>query len=164
MRHLVLALLGIIWLLAIAASARYTDLTWLQYLFVDIKWIQTVVLITGGYGAFLILVGSLARTRETVPALRARPRVSIVVPAKNEEAVIEATVRSLCAIDYREDGERCYEVIVVDDCSTDGTQAILERLAAQFPLTVVSTPEGSVGKAAALNLGIARARADIIAV
>ena len=53
MRHLVLALLGMLWLLAIAASARYRDITWLQYLFVDIKWIQTVILVTGGYGAFL---------------------------------------------------------------------------------------------------------------
>ena len=164
MRHLVLALLGMLWLLAIAASARYRDITWLQYLFVDIKWIQTVILVTGGYGAFLVLVGSLARARPNASPPPRRLMVSIVVPAKNEEAVIEATVRSLCAIDYLEHGERCYEVIVVDDRSTDRTPGILERLAGEFPLTIVSTPEGSVGKAAALNLGIARARADIIAV
>lgn len=164
MRHLVLALLGILWLVGIAGSARYRDITWLQYLFVDIKWIQTVILATGGYGALLILVGAFARARPIPRARPSTPMVSIVVPAKNEEAVIEATVRSLCAIDYGEDGQRGYEVIVVDDRSTDRTPAILERLAGELPLTIVSTPEGSVGKAAALNLGIARARADIIAV
>lgn len=164
MRNLVLALLGILWLVAIAASARYRDIIWLQYLFVDIKWIQVVMLATGGYGAFLVLVGTLGRMRPAPPAHSRRPMVSVVVPAKNEEAVIEATIRSLCAMEYSEDGRQCYEVIVVDDRSTDRTPAVLERLAGELSLTIVCTPEGSVGKAAALNLGIARARTDIIAV
>ncbi|HXF81986.1 MAG TPA: glycosyltransferase family 2 protein [bacterium] len=165
MRHAVLASLTLLWLGGIVASAHYRDLAWLQYLFVDLTWIQVVLLAAGGYGAFLVAAGVVAGWRQPPrPRGGARPMVSIIVPAKDEAAVIEGTVRALAALDYHEDGRPRYEIIVVDDQSTDGTGALLERLAAELPLTVVRTPEGSVGKAAALNLGTARARADLIAV
>lgn len=161
--HLVLAAVGVLWLAALASSVHYRDLVWLHYLFIDLTWIQALLLISGGYGTLLVLVGVLSHT--AAPETRGfRPWVSIVVPAKNEEAVIDATVRSLCALDYREGGERRYELIVVDDRSTDATPAILARLAQELPITVVRTGAGTVGKAAALNFGIARARADLIAV
>ncbi|MDQ7843225.1 MAG: glycosyltransferase family 2 protein [Armatimonadota bacterium] len=165
MRHLVLVTLGLLWLAAVAASTHYRDITWLQYLFVDVTWIQVALISAGAYGVFLVLTGALARSAPRPPGCpEVWPMVSIVVPAKNEEAVIEGTVRSLAALDYAALGHRRFEIIVVDDRSTDRTAEILERLAAEFPLTVVRTPEGSRGKAAALNLGIARARADLIAV
>lgn len=162
--HLVLATLGLVWLGAVASSVHYRDITWLQYLFIDVTWIQAVLLIAGGYGAFLVVAGALSRPRPTQVPHGPLPFISVVVPAKNEEAVIEATVRSLCAMDYAEEGQRRFEVLVVDDRSTDGTAGILKRLARERAITVVQTPEGSFGKAAALNLGIARSRADIIAV
>jgi len=162
--HLVLATLGLLWFGAVASSVHYRDITWLQYLFVDITWIQTVLLLAGAYGAFLVLAGTLSREGAPPEWRGPLPFVSVVVPAKNEEAVIEATVRSLCAMEYAEDGQRRYEVIVVDDRSTDGTAAILEGLARELAITVVQTQDGSFGKAAALNLGIARSRAGIIAV
>jgi cellulose synthase/poly-beta-1,6-N-acetylglucosamine synthase-like glycosyltransferase len=62
---------------------------------------------------------TLASSRFTIP-------VSVIVAAWQEEAVIESTVRSLLAFDYPE-----YEVIVVNDGSTDGT---LERLREAFRL------------------------------
>jgi len=51
------------------------------------------------------------------------PRVSIVVPARNEEAEIENCLRSLLALDYDN-----YEVIAVNDRSTDRTGEIMERI------------------------------------
>lgn len=58
---------------------------------------------------------ALASSRFTIP-------VSIVVPAYNEQLLIESTVRSLLALDYPE-----FEVIVVNDGSRDGTLALLQR-------------------------------------
>lgn len=162
--HLVLAILVLVWLAGVAGSVHYRDIIWLQYLFIDVTWIQAVLLIAGGYGALLFVVGSLAPLPAAPPRPDTLPFISVVVPAKNEVAVIEAMVRSVCALDYAEGGARRFEVIVVDDCSTDGTAAVLERLIREQGITVVRTRAGSFGKAAALNLGIARAGGDLIAI
>ena len=61
------------------------------------------------------------------------PRVSIIVPACNEEADIEATLTRLLALEYDN-----YEVIAVDDRSSDQTGAIMERIAAE-----ANRPDGS---------------------
>jgi glycosyltransferase involved in cell wall biosynthesis len=53
------------------------------------------------------------------------PRVSIIIPACNEEADIEQTLTQLLALDYGN-----YEVIAVNDRSTDGTGEIVDRVAA----------------------------------
>jgi cellulose synthase/poly-beta-1,6-N-acetylglucosamine synthase-like glycosyltransferase len=54
---------------------------------------------------------------------KGNPRVSIIVPARNEEATIEPALRSLLALDYDN-----YEVIAVNDRSTDRTGEIMERI------------------------------------
>src|SRR4051794_2280517 len=55
------------------------------------------------------------------------PRVSIIVPARNEEESIEQALRSLLALDYGN-----YEVIAVNDRSTDRTGEIMERVAREL--------------------------------
>jgi glycosyltransferase involved in cell wall biosynthesis len=89
--------------------------------------------------------------------------VSVVVPARNEERAIESAVRSHLAQDYPPDR---FEVVVVDDRSTDATAAILERLAASHPSLVVvrgaEPPAGWLGKPHALRQGIARAAGDVL--
>ncbi len=73
------------------------------------------------------------------------PRVSILLPARNEEAVIEDCVRSLLAQDYPD-----FEVLVLDDGSTDRTGDLLKALAQEDSrLRVLSgrpLPEGWLGK------------------
>jgi chlorobactene glucosyltransferase len=80
------------------------------------------------------------------------PSLSIVVPARNEARQIEACVRSLLAQEYPH-----FEVIVVDDCSNDGTAEIVERVAAEDGRVRLArgTPlaEGWVGKPWALTQG-----------
>ena len=73
------------------------------------------------------------------------PRVSILLPARNEEAVIGDCVRSLLAQDYPD-----FEMLVLDDGSTDGTGAVLAALVREDArLRVLSgrpLPEGWLGK------------------
>ena len=64
------------------------------------------------------------------------PRVSIIVPARNEEETIEKALRTLLALDYDN-----YEVIAVNDRSTDRTGEIMQNLAAES-----STISGSISK------------------
>ena len=91
----------------------------------------------------------------------ALPGVSIVVPARDEALGIEAAVRSHLAQDYPD-----FEVIVVDDRSTDATPSILAELAAGHPrLNVVAgiePPAGWLGKPHALHQGAARARGALL--
>jgi glycosyltransferase involved in cell wall biosynthesis len=88
-----------------------------------------------------------------------RPLISIVVPARDEEKKIREAVTSFCTQDYPE-----FEVIVVDDRSTDATPAILAELRSRFPnLTVVhgkEPPPGWLGKPHALQQGLERARGE----
>lgn len=83
------------------------------------------------------------------------PQISVVLPVYNGAAFVESAVRSI----LHQDGVE-HEVVVVDDGSTDATPAILSAIADQR-LRVVRTPPG--GLVAALNTGIATARAPVIA-
>lgn len=83
--------------------------------------------------------------RETLPTL------SVLVPACNEVATLERAMQSLLAIDYP-----CMEIIAVNDRSTDGTGALLERLAESNPRLrvrhVTTLPSGWLGKNHALHI------------
>ncbi len=78
--------------------------------------------------------------------------VSIIVPAYNESAGIEAAVRSLLASDHP------VEIIVVDDGSTDGTADLVESLG--LPVRVIRRQ--NAGKPAALNTGLATASYELV--
>jgi poly-beta-1,6 N-acetyl-D-glucosamine synthase len=84
-----------------------------------------------------------------------RPPVSIVVPAYNEAAGIEQAVRSLAVSDYPE-----FEVVVVDDGSTDGTGELVDKMGLPR-VRVIREPNR--GKAEALNTAIAAAKHELVA-
>ena len=124
---------------------------------------------TDALGALLVAVAALfaariallfAFARRHVREVRGRAfadftePVSIVVPAYNEIVGIERAVRSLAASAYPE-----FEIIVVDDGSTDGTADIVERLGVEG-VTVLR--QRNQGKPAALNRGIGAARHSVI--
>ena len=92
------------------------------------------------------------------------PCVSAMVPARNEEMVIEKTVRSLLAMDYPYEK---LEIIVINDKSTDRTAEIVGRLAQEDPrVRLLSWPaaERGSGKPRALNEGLQLCRHPIIAI
>jgi len=92
----------------------------------------------------------------TLPELAEFPMVSILVPCHNEEKTINETVTRLLSLSYPN-----YEVIVVDDGSTDKTSALLKALAGDKPVRVISLKKKS-GKPSALNTGILACRGQII--
>ncbi|MFH7027910.1 MAG: glycosyltransferase [Heteroscytonema crispum UTEX LB 1556] len=91
------------------------------------------------------------------------PRVSVLVAAKNEEAVIGKLVKNLCSLDYP-DGE--YEVWIIDDNSTDKTPQLLAELAKEYENLKVfkRSPGASGGKSGALNQILPLTKGEILAV
>jgi cellulose synthase/poly-beta-1,6-N-acetylglucosamine synthase-like glycosyltransferase len=100
---------------------------------------QTVILLVILSNAWI-----LYRARRHVPP-SLFPKVSILIPARNEEKNIAGCVSSLLAQDYPS-----FEVIVLDDQSSDNTRSILMRIAGSEPrLSVLAgspLPEGRLGK------------------
>jgi len=86
------------------------------------------------------------------------PFVTIAMPCLNEEAYIEACLRSVAAQDYPRDR---IEILVGDGGSTDRTREILARLAAEDPrIRVIDNPDRI--QAAAMNQIIRQARGEVI--
>ncbi|HEV2132769.1 MAG TPA: glycosyltransferase family 2 protein [Terracidiphilus sp.] len=84
------------------------------------------------------------------------PLVSVVMCAKNEEQHIGAAIESLTSQTY----ERL-EIVVVDDCSSDGTGQIV-RAFNDCRITFISNTTGTSGRASARNLGVRTARGEYI--
>ncbi len=85
------------------------------------------------------------------------PRVSIVVPCFNAITTVESCISSILAQNYRE-----LEVIAVDDCSTDGTRELLDRLAlGDGRLKVIHSPANG-GPHKARQLGLEAAAGTLI--
>ena len=98
------------------------------------------------------------------PAPANAPRVSIIVPARDEEAEIESALRSMVQLDWPN-----YEVITVNDRSTDRTPQIMEHVArehdTQHRLKIVNIdqlPEGWLGKPHAMWTAAERADGDYL--
>jgi len=91
------------------------------------------------------------------PKLEAYPPVSILLPCHNEEANAAETISVLAALDYPD-----YEIIAIDDGSTDRTGAILDELARHVPQLRVVHLAQNQGKSTALNIGALAARSQIL--
>ncbi len=91
------------------------------------------------------------------------PSVSVLVAAKNEEAVIGRLVKSLCSLEYPDEQ---YEVWVIDDNSTDRTPQLLAELAQEYENLKVlrRKPDAGGGKSGALNQVLPLTKGEILAV
>lgn len=90
----------------------------------------------------------------------ARPAVSVAVPLFNEEATIDEL---LARVKHTLEGRgTSFEIVLVDDGSTDRTKDILARAAAADPRVRVRTLSRNFGQAAALCCGIFESRGDVV--
>ncbi len=126
----------------------------LQAMFIGAIWLGFArVLFLSGLG----LVHRIREARQRKPAFEgAPPRVSVIIPAHNEAAVIAQSVERILGSSYPG-----LEVIVIDDGSTDGTSAVVQRAYGDNPaVRLITVPNG--GKANAINQGLAQANGTII--
>jgi glycosyltransferase involved in cell wall biosynthesis len=117
--------------------------------------ILTALLVIAG-----LAVWNLCLFRRAPRAVEDKTSVSILIPARNEEANIEGAVRAACAQTHRK-----VEVVVLDDGSTDATPRLLAALRAECPRLRVAAgqplPAGWAGKAwACWQLAAEHARHD----
>jgi len=90
----------------------------------------------------------------------ARPTLSIVIPVFNEEENVPLLAEEIRrALDPQ---EVAYEVVAVDDGSTDGTWARLESVRAQDPRWILVGLRRNFGQTAAMSAGFDHARGDVI--
>ena len=133
-----------------------------------VTWGSWVVLGLTGLVGFQVLRILLARSLALPEPLQEShlqdwPTVSLLVAAKNEEAVIGQLAESLCNLDYPCDR---YEVWIIDDNSSDGTPQVLEQLQTQYPQLQVfrRSPGATGGKSGALNQVLTQIKGDVIGV
>jgi cellulose synthase/poly-beta-1,6-N-acetylglucosamine synthase-like glycosyltransferase len=112
------------------------------------------LLFAAGYLIALAYVALLERRRSRGEGTSTESVFSLLVPARNEAAVIETCLQGLLALEYPADE---FEIVIVDDGSSDETGATATRYAAAFPgrLSVLRVPDAvsGRGKASALNYG-----------
>lgn len=93
-----------------------------------------------------------------LPKVESKPRVSVVMPVYNEERYLALALDSILCQTFED-----FELIVIDDASTDGTASILAEYQARDPRIRVLTNAENRGVAANLNVGLRLARGELIA-
>ena len=90
-----------------------------------------------------------------------KPFISVLIPAHNEEGVITHTVENILAMDYEN-----FEVIVIDDRSSDSTPLVIKQLEAKYPSVhaLIRPHDAYPGKSAVLNDAFKLAKGEAILV
>ena len=147
-RHALVGGLGALVLLAYFVTDRFPDAPLqigavLVLVFVIVLVVRYVLLLWLGY---LHHIESRADEQHEM----ATSPVTIIVPVYNEEAVIGGALRSLLALDYP-----AYDILVIDDGSTDRTSEVVSAMAGRYgDVNVRVVRKRNGGKASALNTGI----------
>ena len=127
-----------------------------------------VAILIGVSATWIFLIKSMFRTFQETPFLdkfkkkiHEKPKVSIILPARNEEKFIGSCLDSLVNQDYID-----YEIIAINDSSDDSTGTIIKKYAKKFPKLIYvdakPKPEGWVGKNWACMEGYKKATGDLL--
>ncbi|MDJ0738037.1 MAG: glycosyltransferase family 2 protein [Nostocaceae cyanobacterium] len=138
-------------------------------------WSGTIALNLISWGSFLVLglttilgihalVLVFTRPKGAKEEIKGElPYISVLVAAKNEEAVISNLVKNLCSLKYPQGR---YEVWIIDDNSSDKTPYLLTQLKQKYQQLQVlrRSPQATGGKSGALNQVLPMTKGDIVAV
>jgi len=127
-----------------------------------------VAILIGVSATWIALIKSMLKTFHESPFLdkfekkeHGKPKVSIILPARNEEKFIEKCLDSLIKQDYDN-----YEIITINDSSNDATGDIIKKYSEKFPKVVFvdakPKPDGWMGKNWACNEGYKKASGDLL--
>lgn len=136
--------------------------------FLDIINYAFIAILIGVAGAWVFLIKSMLSSFRDTPYLdkfpqknHKSPKVSVILPARNEEGFIEKCLDSLLGQDYEN-----YEIIAIDDSSTDSTGNIIKNYAAKdarvIHVSAKPKPDGWMGKNWACMEGYAAATGEIL--
>ena len=130
------------------------------------NYIFTAILI-GVFLAWISLIHSMFKSFTKTPFLdkfenssKETPKVSIILPARNEENFIEKCLESLINQDYKN-----YEIVAIDDSSDDNTWKIIEKYSKNdkvIPIKANSKPDGWMGKNWACMEGFRHASGELL--
>jgi cellulose synthase/poly-beta-1,6-N-acetylglucosamine synthase-like glycosyltransferase len=111
------------------------------------------------YAGYPVVLGLLTRLmrRETETLEACEPPVTLLISAYNERSVIEEKIKNSLAIEYPKD---LMEIMVVSDCSDDGTDEVVQRYAGSGVRLVRQNERR--GKSAGLNLAVPQAKGQIL--
>lgn len=123
--------------------------------------LMNTILVTSGFISYI-----KHYKNENTRTLEDYPFVSILIPAHNEAKVIEKTVQAILNLDY--DNDR-YEIIVINDNSSDNSHEILASIEERNPdrlIQIINTDAiiGGKGKSNALNIGLEHSKGELIAI
>jgi len=127
-----------------------------------------VAILIGVSATWIALIKSMLRTFNESPFLDkfekkecSKPKVSIILPARNEEKFIEKCLNSLLNQDYDN-----YEIIAINDSSKDSTGNIIKEYSKKFPKVIFvdakPKPDGWIGKNWACIEGYKKASGDLL--
>ncbi|SHJ97005.1 glycosyltransferase family 2 protein [Tepidibacter formicigenes] len=124
---------------------------------------MNIFLTLSGYRFY---TASLSKKIDILKEMTEFPSISILIPAHNEEKVIDKTIKAMLSLDYPEDK---LEVIIINDNSSDNTGEILEGLKKDYNnknLKIITTNKitGGKGKSNALNIGYKNSKNEYIVV
>jgi poly-beta-1,6-N-acetyl-D-glucosamine synthase len=163
-RILVSGLLSLVLIFIIIYTLPLTVLSYnslLEYAIIDALVIFLFILLVR-YFAILILAYLYLNQYTFKPTKEFFPFVSIIVPVFNEEKVVADSVKSLLDLNYSN-----YEIIIVNDGSTDSTREVAEQLVgyqkgrySDIKISLIDKPNG--GKSKALNAGVRFSKAEFV--
>ncbi len=120
-----------------------------------------IILITLIVFSNILLLKAYIKIKKDTKANFNDLKISVIIPFKNEENNLDSLLKSLSSVDYSANN---FEVIFVDDNSTDNSAKLIENFLLNNLKLINSSSKNLPGKKGALEIGIQQAKYDIIAI